>query len=314
MILSKLGCHLGFYINQWTGHSQELQKPWFAMFHAVIMSSCLKISAGVDGGLSGGSSVRRPGSEDPHNLFIILKHILKGLHLSSISIWKYLIWFIKLRHKCFLAMVQSLAMVACNSERGIANYCIRSAISGFPYPINYEACPHWYPILLFRDRLVLAFLAQIEQESSEPSCLICKWPDNSSNMWKHLPQGVHLSPISIWKHLTWLINQWLGTKFYYNEDINQWQGNLTGFRLSMSSWWGLSWLLTTHVDMICLRSSGYECPVTKLHGRRISHCHFSECLPCPCTKNFRQCDLLSHYIVSRLSKTQIDLRFIYFKI
>ena len=34
--------------------------------HAVIMSSCRKTSAGVDGGMSGGSSVRRPVSEDPH--------------------------------------------------------------------------------------------------------------------------------------------------------------------------------------------------------------------------------------------------------
>ena len=132
-----------------------------------------------------------------YNLFNMLKHFLKGLHLSSISIWKYLIWLIKqsLGTKVFLLWWW-----------GIANYCISSARSGFPYPINYEACQHWYQILLFRDRLVLAFLAQIVQESSEPSCLICKWPHNSSNMWKHLSQGVHLSPISIWKLLTWLIN------------------------------------------------------------------------------------------------------------
>ena len=42
----------------------------------------------------------------------------------------------------------------------------------------------------------------------------------------------------------------------------------------------------------------------KMHGRRISHCHLSEYTPC--NKNFRQCDLLINYIVSRFSKTQID--------
>ena len=40
--------------------------------HAVIMPSCWKIYAGVDGGLSGGSSVRRPGSE-PKFLYINIR-------------------------------------------------------------------------------------------------------------------------------------------------------------------------------------------------------------------------------------------------
>ena len=45
-----------------------------------LPDTCAEISASVNGGLSGGSSVRRPGSEDPHRRqrkFLSLKIILK---------------------------------------------------------------------------------------------------------------------------------------------------------------------------------------------------------------------------------------------
>ena len=40
---------------------------------------CVTISAGVNGGLSGGSSVRRPGSQDPHRRQWKLSHRLKSI-------------------------------------------------------------------------------------------------------------------------------------------------------------------------------------------------------------------------------------------
>ena len=44
---------------------------------------CQKNSDGIDGGLGGGSSVRRPGSEDPHRKFF--KILVMCLNLTGLN-------------------------------------------------------------------------------------------------------------------------------------------------------------------------------------------------------------------------------------
>ena len=58
---------------------------WSKRLVVILQTSASKIFAGVDGGLSGGASVRRPGSEDPHQRqqkFISPPQGMSRMHLS----------------------------------------------------------------------------------------------------------------------------------------------------------------------------------------------------------------------------------------
>ena len=61
---------------------------------------CRKISAGVDGGLSGGSSVRRPLSEDANSVYIVVQ--LKMFFTQAVILRGAQIWLF-----CNLFTVQS---------------------------------------------------------------------------------------------------------------------------------------------------------------------------------------------------------------
>ena len=61
--------NLGFFLTKKCLESPDMANKSIRNFSDFFSSPwhvCRKISAGVDGGLSGGSIVRRPGSEDPH--------------------------------------------------------------------------------------------------------------------------------------------------------------------------------------------------------------------------------------------------------
>ena len=70
------------YFSPRTGYHRVLKSFVGFLSHTKNKIWGAKISAGVDGGLSGGSSVRRPGSEDPLlataeiNLFLVLVVVL----------------------------------------------------------------------------------------------------------------------------------------------------------------------------------------------------------------------------------------------
>ena len=71
-----------------------------------------KISTGVDGGLSGGSSVHRPGSEDPHRR--------------------------QRKFSLFLCMVKPWSMIFLYGFRQICGPCFGNSMNGFGLPIIYH--------------------------------------------------------------------------------------------------------------------------------------------------------------------------------